>query len=129
MPNQNLDGSQKPARNVLSLAAMSLTSTKSTSLGLSKSTRPSTTVFRIRNTELRVRIINILSKIQRNVSLFNILLQVGTIFFSMATKMSKLDPDPAGSEINLPPCFGSERNIYGSRTLLYTVLLFLRKEH
>jgi hypothetical protein len=41
------------------------------------------------------------------------------IFFSMATKLSRKDPDPAGPVINLPR--GSERNIYGSGTLLLTI--------
>ncbi len=36
-----------------------------------------------------------------------------SLFFSMATKMSMQDPDPAGSIFNMPPRFGSEWNAYG----------------
>ncbi len=51
------------------------------------------------------------------------------IFFSLGTKMSEMDPDPAGCVINWPPgsgisqddgSRGSGWNIYGSATLVYS---------
>jgi hypothetical protein len=39
------------------------------------------------------------------------------VFFT-GHKKSRQEPDPAGFVINWPPRSGSERNIYGSTTLL-----------
>ncbi len=63
--------------------------------------------------------------------ILNDLLPVPSVFdnilFSMATKMTREDPDPAGSVINWPPGSrptiqdsgsGSKRTIYRSTTLL-----------